>query len=184
MPSYGSIVSKELGASSRVCRLTPPCHPRIAFGGGVSGRGHNPFETMGDPGNEKFQVRNLALPGRHLRSTGSNIAALLRSFDSIRRDADASGMIKGMEHLLKKSLRLVTSPAVQNAFDMNREDPQMRDRYGRNNWGQNMLAGPAAGRGGRPVRHGRHGRLGHARQQFRDPQEPASCRSSIAASPP
>ena len=34
---------------------------------------------------------------------------------------------------------LLTSPDARRAFDINREDPRVRDRYGRHRWGQQCL---------------------------------------------
>ena len=34
---------------------------------------------------------------------------------------------------------LVTGPSARKAFDLATEDPRLRDRYGRNNWGQSTL---------------------------------------------
>ena len=34
---------------------------------------------------------------------------------------------------------LLTSPDARRAFDLNQEDPRLRDRYGRNAWGQQCL---------------------------------------------
>ena len=36
-------------------------------------------------------------------------------------------------------MTLLTNPATKEAFDLNREDPRIRDRYGRNAWGQQLL---------------------------------------------
>ncbi len=142
------------------------------------GVAYNPFNTMDDPSNEKFSVRNLQLPGGVSMEQLEHRMAMLRHFDTIRRDVDASGVLAGMDTFSQQAWDLVTSPKVQEAFDISKEDAALRDRYGRHKMGSKHAAGPAAGRSGRAVRHGRHGRLGHARQQLRDPEEPKACRSS------
>jgi Protein of unknown function (DUF1501) len=140
VPSYGSIVGKELGAKQP--GLPPyaavPRAPRSSAAAYL-GVEHNPFEALGDPGNEGFQVRNLALPGGISVDRLEHRRSLLGRIDTIRRDADASGVIKGMDTFTQKVFDMVTSPRVRDAFDLSREDPRMRDRYGRNTWGQSTL---------------------------------------------
>ena len=34
---------------------------------------------------------------------------------------------------------MVTGPAARAAFDIRKEDPRLRDRYGRHQWGQSAL---------------------------------------------
>ena len=77
----------------------------------------------------------------------------------------------GLDAFTRKAFEMVTSPAAQQAFDMHQE----ADTVARPLWpqrpGPEHAAGPAAGRGGRDLRHGRRGRLGHARQQLRGAEE-------------
>ena len=42
---------------------------------------------------------------------------------------------------------MVTGPAARAAFDIRKESPRLRDRYGRHTVGPERLAGPPAGRG-------------------------------------
>ena len=60
----------------------------------------------------------------------------------------------------REAFEFVTGPAAREAFDIGKEDPQLRDRYGRTNWGQIDAARPAAGRGRLDVRHRPPRRLG------------------------
>jgi len=44
-----------------------------------------------------------------------------------------------MDRFEQQAYELVTSPQVRKAFDLSSEDEKLRDRYGRNNWGQSTL---------------------------------------------
>ena len=44
-----------------------------------------------------------------------------------------------MDRFAQEAFEFVTGPAAREAFDINREDPRLRDRYGRHNWGQSTL---------------------------------------------
>lgn len=140
MPSYGSIVSKELGPKKAGFPgyVAVPTAPRSSAAAYL-GVGYNPFETHGDPNSKDFKVRNLQAAGGISLERMKNRRAMLKQFDTLRRDADASGLIEGMDSFSEQAFELVTSPKVQEAFDLNREDDALRERYGRNNWGQSLL---------------------------------------------
>ena len=140
VPSYGSIVSHELGAKTEgfPAYVTLP-HSGIGMAASYLGVAYNPFETLGDPSSEKFSVRNLQLPSGLTIEQLDHRMAMLKQFDTMRRDVDASGLIDGMDTFTQQAWNLVTSPAVQKAFDIKQEDAQLRERYGKHNWGQNML---------------------------------------------
>jgi Protein of unknown function (DUF1501) len=140
VPSYGSIVGKELGSK----QAGFPAYvtlPRSTLGMAASylGVAYNPFETLADPNDPKFSVRNLKLPNGLTMPQLEHRMSMLKQFDRMRRDVDSSGLIAGMDAFTQQAWDLVTSPAVQEAFDIDREDSKLRDRYGRHDWGQNML---------------------------------------------
>ena len=140
MPSYGSIVAKELGSKSPgfPAYVAVPDAPRSSAAAYL-GVGYNPFETHGDPNNKDFKVRNLSLPGGMSMERLESRRNLLKHFDTMRRDADTSGLIQGMDAFSQQAFDLVTSPKVREAFDLGKEDEKLRDRYGRHTWGQSAL---------------------------------------------
>ena len=71
---------------------------------------------------------------------------------------------------------LLLSGKVAHAFELNREDPRVRDRYGRHMFGQSLLLARRLDPGGRADRPGQHGAgpaLGHALGQLQEPEKPA-----------
>jgi uncharacterized protein (DUF1501 family) len=58
---------------------------------------------------------------------------LLRSFDDMRRDLDASGTMHGMDHFTEQAFGLLTSSRLAQALDLSREDPRIIARYGTGN---------------------------------------------------
>jgi hypothetical protein len=140
VPSYGSIVAKEMGARQAgfPAYVSLPTSPKSS-GAAYLGVGFNPFEPHDDPNNPNFKVRNLKPPGCISMDRLQNRKALLEHFDTLRRDIDASGVIGGMDAFSQQAFELVTSPKVQEAFDLTREDPKLRDKYGRTTWGQSSL---------------------------------------------
>jgi len=140
MPSYGSIVGNELGAvkPGYPAYVAVPTAPRSSAAAYL-GVANNPFETHGDPNSKEFKVRNLKAPGGITMERLHNRRQLLKQFDTMRRDSDASGVIQGMDTFSQQAFELVTSPKVQDAFDLSKEDEKLRDRYGRHTWGQSAL---------------------------------------------
>ncbi len=139
-PSYGSIVAKEMGARQEgfPAYVTVPTAPKSSAAAYL-GVAYNPFETQGDPNSKDFSVQNLKVPGGLTLDRLENRRAILQHFDTLRRDIDSSGVIGGMDTFGQQAYNIVTSPKVQAAFDISREDEATRDLYGRTTWGQNTL---------------------------------------------
>jgi len=57
--------------------------------------------------------------------------SLLKNFDLLRRDVDSSGMLRGMDKFTEQAFGILTSSKLAEAIDLEREDPKLRDRYGR-----------------------------------------------------
>jgi uncharacterized protein (DUF1501 family) len=55
--------------------------------------------------------------------------ALLNSFDSVRRDIDASGTMKGLDSFASRAFDMIATGAARKALDLTKEDPRTRDRY-------------------------------------------------------
>lgn len=105
---------------------------------GYLGVSHKAFDT-GNPAAEKFAPPNLTL------STGMNNKrlddrkSLVSQFDRFRRDLDLSQTLAGTDEFRTAAFTLLTSHRVAEAFDLSKEDPKLRDQYGRHRWGQSCL---------------------------------------------
>ena len=135
-PSYGSIVNKELGPRTPGFPgyVALPQGPRSSAAAYL-GVANNPFETRDNADREGFSVRNLKLPGVTMEQFEKRLS-LLKRFDHLRRDVDSSGLIEGMDAFTQQAWSMVTSPQVQEAFDMGKEDPKTRELYGNHRWGR------------------------------------------------
>jgi len=138
-PSVGSIISKLRGPNR------PGVPPYVAIPnapqysqGAYLGPGHNPFDLGGDPAGN-FRVRNLDPAGGLNLGRLEDRRYLLGKLDRIERERDASGMMDGLDRFTAQAYEMVTGPAARKAFDIAREDPRLRERYGRNRVGQSCL---------------------------------------------
>ncbi|MCY2966840.1 MAG: DUF1501 domain-containing protein [Planctomycetota bacterium] len=107
-------------------------------GAGYLGKSYEPFLVVGDPSDEKWSVPNLAVVPE-LAPRLSDRRSLLAEFDSLRREIDLSESLAAADHFQSKALALLTSDAARRAFDVSQEEPALRDRYGRNAYGQQAL---------------------------------------------
>lgn len=100
------------------------------------GRGHNPFVADADPNAPNFRVRNLALPKDLPLNRLEDRRALLAALDGHRRQADAAA---DPDPHRRQAFGLLTGPRAAAAYDLSREPPRVRDRYGRHTYGQSAL---------------------------------------------
>ncbi len=128
-PQFGSTVARLQGP---VDRATPPyislCYtcthgPYNEPGPGFLGASMAPFRPMGPSRND------MILQGINVDRLADR-RTLLRSFDSMRRDADVSGTLQGMDHFSEQAFGLLTSSRLAEALDLSREDPRIVARYG------------------------------------------------------
>ena len=103
------------------------------------GGSYEPFAVHGDPSRPDFRVPNIGLADPAQADRIRDRQRLSRSFDDFRRDRDASGTALAIDRFESQALDLLTSPAAARAFDLSREDPRLRERYGLNQWGQQCL---------------------------------------------
>jgi uncharacterized protein (DUF1501 family) len=141
-PSFGSVISRSLGAR----RPRMPAYVAIpkaeAFGyqqAHYLGKAANPFEVGADPNANDFKVPNLSLPGNLTLEGIDSRRKLLAKFDTIRRDIDKSGVMQGLDVFKAQALEMVAGQHVREAFDISQEDPSLRDKYGRHQYGQSAL---------------------------------------------
>ncbi len=123
-PSFGSVVSRLRGGEAN--DIPPFVSLRGMMPGtepGYLGIAHRPFTPDG-PG-----LQNLRLPGGVDTPRMDDRKSLLVGFDTVRREIDGSGTMKGMDSFTTRAFDMVASGAVRRALDLTREDPRSRDRY-------------------------------------------------------
>lgn len=103
------------------------------------GDSYAPFTVTGDPNNPNFEVPNIGLKDPAQRQRLEQRVALRGSLDRLRRDIDRSGAMEAIDEFESQALALLLSSKARNAFDLSHEPDAVRDRYGRNQWGQQCL---------------------------------------------
>lgn len=102
------------------------------------GVSHAGFPT-GDPSLPGFRPGALTLDAGLNASRLDDRRGLMRQFDALRKNHDEASANAGDDPLRNVAHQMLTNPGVARAFDLSREDPRLRDRYGRHLWGQACL---------------------------------------------
>jgi Protein of unknown function (DUF1501) len=145
-PHSGSVISRVFGSKgdlpANVILPGPigntgagPLHGQTA---GYLGSAHEPFFLNADPADPKFKVGDLEIPPGESAFRLDNRKRLLEQFDQLQRRTE-TGNTQAHDASYERAFRLLTSPAAKKAFDLTLEKDTVRDRYGRNTFGQSCL---------------------------------------------
>jgi hypothetical protein len=129
-PQFGSIVTKLQGAvEPSVPPFVSMCYdcthgPYNEPGPGMLGVAKSAYRAVGGQGRMDLTLRGITYDRL------SDRTRLLSSLDNFRRDADASGMMEGMDSFTQQAMGMLTSSKLAEALDLSKEDPRLVARYG------------------------------------------------------
>lgn len=140
---------------SQVARIKPPDGPMLPFvmlprplqESGVIGKGgtagflgaaYDPYYMFQDPAT-KFSTDDLALRTGIDQGRMERRATMLQRVDSQMPVIEQAVSEYALNDYDKKALELVISGRARNAFNLDEEKPELRDRYGRHTFGQSLL---------------------------------------------
>ncbi|MFO0060711.1 MAG: DUF1501 domain-containing protein, partial [Planctomyces sp.] len=140
-PSIGSVAARELGRDNGL-----PAYfsmPQMSRSGGPNflGARYAPFVVGDDPNSKRFKVRDVALPRDLSELRFTSRTELRAKVDRMVRlqDEAAGDPAAAYDEYYRQGFSLVTSVQAQQAFDIHQEPEAVRDRYGRNSFGQRCL---------------------------------------------
>ena len=103
------------------------------------GDAYSPFVVAGDPSAPNFVVPNIGLTDQREGRRLSRRIGLRQNIDSLERAFDKQRELAALDEFEDQAMTLLTNPRTKQAFDLSQEDQRTRDRYGRNQWGQQLL---------------------------------------------
>ena len=106
---------------------------------GFLGKSFDPFVLMADPSQENFKVPDLLPPPEIGEVRLARRRRLRAIVDQTVRDFEASDNAALLDSNFEAAFRLMTSPQAREAFDLSKEPPQVRERYGNTRFGQCCL---------------------------------------------
>ncbi len=139
-PSMGSVVSHEFGPKNN---LPPyvfiPGQPNPESGTGYLSSSYAGFSLGDDPARDGFQVLDLKLPGDVDAVRFDRRRKMLDVVNEHFRSIEKSDSITALDTFYERAYNLISSDKAREAFDISKEDPALRDQYGRNTAGARML---------------------------------------------
>lgn len=139
-PSIGSVVAHEFGPRKKLPPYVMiPNQPNAFAGSGYLSSAFSGFSLGADPALGNFQVRDLQLPAGVTPDRFQRRRKLLDVVNNHFRQRENSDALDAVDSFYHRAYDLISSQQAREAFDIDQESPQLRDRYGRNAAGARML---------------------------------------------
>jgi hypothetical protein len=145
-PTMGSVVSYlkppgDLPTSVTIPR--PIGHDGVVYTGtyaGFLGPRHDPLELQAPAEVQERAAHSLELPqgwDAHRLQSSVGLLKTLEQYD--RMNQSGAHKVHGLGQFREQAFRMLTSPVAKEAFDLGKESDKLRDRYGRNEYGECFL---------------------------------------------
>jgi hypothetical protein len=144
-PAYGSIVDRlapntngmpTFVAFPHVLRdgeITPGQHASFL------GKGHDPLLVTSDPNDRRFSLPELSLPQNLTAERLQDRREIQKLVNRQVAQLDQSAAGRGLDAYYERTLGMLNSSKVRDAFNLDAESQSTRDRYGRTTYGQSCL---------------------------------------------
>ena len=142
-PSLGSVVALKKGYEAGYKGNLPPfitlTNPLGRFSEtGFLGAKYKSFATGGDPNAKDFRVGGLVPPRGVTEQRLQERRSLLQTVDTLARATENDARFQAMDKFQEKAYGLILGDAKQ-AFDLSTEKDELKEKYGRNRFGQSCL---------------------------------------------
>jgi hypothetical protein len=147
-PNTGAVVSYFSPTGNMPASVTVPKpigHDGVVYTGtyaGFLGARHDPLELQ-SPGEVKAappHSLNLmdGIDATRLQAR-FGLLKLMEEHDRVAQKRGAQAGARGLEQFREQAFRMLMSPEARGAFDLSHEPDRIRDRYGRNEYGESFL---------------------------------------------
>jgi Protein of unknown function (DUF1501) len=141
-PAMGAVVAHETGFAGHLpSYVAIPQNPGFTWELGKSAFLGGRYESFkaGDPNGRDFRVRDISciepVSDRRLERRQS----LLQAVDGLARRVEGSDPIATYDDLSRRAAAMALSGEARSAFAVDQESDRLRQRYGRNTFGQSAL---------------------------------------------
>ena len=169
-PAIGAVAVHELGfAGTLPPYVAIPKNPSVTWELGKSAYLGGRYESFkaGDPNQEGYRVRDLAA-AEPLNDTRTNRRrSLLAAVDQLAKRVEGNDQLEAYDQFEKRAAEMVLSSDAREAFAIEKESDKLRDRYGRNMFGQSCLLARRLVEAWGPVCDHGVWRVGPSRQDLR-----------------
>ncbi|MBS0262929.1 MAG: DUF1501 domain-containing protein [Planctomycetes bacterium] len=144
-PAYGSVVDALAPRTDSVPTFV--AYPYVIRDGAITpgqhasflGKKHDPLLITEDPNRSNFKLPELSLPGNLSVERLEKRREIQKLIDRQTAAAEQNATISGLNAYYDRTLSMLSSPAVRQAFDLSAEPEDIRRRYGRTTYGQSCL---------------------------------------------
>lgn len=152
-PSVGSVAAKVRGANRPGLPAfvgLPKAQSVYLFpgyqGAAYLGSQYNPFDVDREnfylAANSEIKIdRPKCFESFDSTNTGrmAERVDLLKGLDGIRRDLDQTGAMETLDRYHQQAVEMIVGGKAREAFDLQKEDPKVAERYGKGPWGRYTL---------------------------------------------
>lgn len=144
-PAYGSVVDTLAPVSNGMPTFV--AFPHVIRDGEITpgqhasflGKAHDPLLVTSDPNEPGFSLPELSLPSGITADRLQNRREIQQLVNRQSRMLDYSTAARGLDAYYEKTLSMLNSSRVRDAFNLQAEPQSVRERYGRTTYGQSCL---------------------------------------------
>src|SRR5690348_12814169 len=145
MPSFGSIVAKEMGATKNMPPFVVVPTPtegdffnyQEAYQAAFIGSEYDGM-ILPVPSKPDFHLPDLSLPKTLTTEAIDDRRTMLKIVDATFRQKEEIAEFAKMDAFEEQALRMLLDAHVKEAFDLSKESDKIKDRYGRHRVGQSV----------------------------------------------
>jgi hypothetical protein len=144
-PNVASIVARFTPPGSLPASVTIPRpigHSGVVYTGtyaGFLGPRYDPMEIQPPATVNTTAPHNLDLPANLSENDLVLRQGLLQQLENAQQAMDNTAAMQGLDASREQAFRMLTSPEAKRAFKLDQEPASLRDRYGRNEYGEGFL---------------------------------------------
>lgn len=141
-PAIGAVVSHQLGFRGALPPyVSVPRNPSFTWELGKSAWLGGRYESFraGDPNQANYQVPDIAPPVNANLEADQRRRTLLQQMDTIAEQIQGNDQIQTYGEFQRRAADILVSSSARTAFAIEQESEHVRDRYGRNTFGQSAL---------------------------------------------
>ncbi|MBI3865807.1 MAG: DUF1501 domain-containing protein [Planctomycetia bacterium] len=144
-PAYGSVVDRLAPLDGSMPTFV--AYPYVIRDGAVTpgqhasflGKKHDPLLITEDPNGIDFKLPELSLPSSLSAARLDKRREIQKLIDRQTEATEQAAAMGGLDAYYERTLAMLSTPAVRNAFDLSAEPELLRRKYGRTTYGQGCL---------------------------------------------
>lgn len=141
-PAIGAVVAHETGFAGKLPPyVAVPRNPSFTWELGKSAFLGGRYESFkaGDPNEANYKVRDVTPAEPVSAKQAERRQTLLQAVDGLARQVQGNDQIQTYDEFRQRAAAMVLSSEARLAFAIEQETDKLRDRYGRNTFGQSCL---------------------------------------------